>query len=95
MGSSCEIIRTLGVITLGGVTFAGTLGGGTVIGTLGGAIVVNSIGTTLVCVFSGCIVLNNFSNLSMVCNWLSLIVNGVFGPGFFSTCTRSLAALVY
>ena len=64
MGSYRKIIGTLGVITLGGATVAGTLGGGTVIGTLGGAIVGTSLGKTLVWILYGCMVLNNFSNLS-------------------------------
>ena len=94
MGSSCVIIGTLGVITLGGVTVSGTLGGGAVNCTLRGAIVCTSIGTTLVSVFSSYMVLNNFANLSRACNWLSPIVKGVCGPVFLSTCISSLAALV-
>ena len=34
MGSYCVIIGVIGVITLSGVTYAGTLGGGIVTGTL-------------------------------------------------------------
>ena len=94
MGSSCEIIGTLGIITLGGATVAGTLGVGTVIVTLGGAIVVAYQGNTVVWVFSGCMVLNNFANPSMAFNWLSLILKGVYGPGFLSTFISSLAALM-
>ena len=34
------------------------------------------------------------SNILMVCNWVYPIVKGVLGPGFFSICINSLAALV-
>ena len=94
MGSSCEIIGTLGVITIGGVSVAGTLCGGTVIGTLGGAIIGTSLVTTLVWVFFGCMVLKSFSNILIVCIWHSPIVKEVFVPGFFSTCFSSLTDLV-
>ena len=62
MGSYCVIIGDLGVINLVGVTVAGTLGGGTVTGTLVGAIIGTYLGTTLVWVFSGCMLLNIFSD---------------------------------
>ena len=94
MVSSCDIIGTLGVITLDGVTVTGTLGGVTVTVTLGGEIVGTYLGNTLVWFFSGCMVLNNVSNLSIACNWLYPIVKGVCGPGFLITCISSLAALV-
>ena len=85
MVSSCDIIGTLGVITLSG---------GTVIGILGGGIVGTSLGNTLVWVFSGCMVLNLFSNILMACNFLSPIVKGVCGTVFLSTCISSLADLL-
>ena len=44
--------------------------------------------------FSGCILLNSFSNLSMACNWLSMILKGVCGPGFLIMCVSSLTDLV-
>ena len=88
------IIGVLGVIILGGVTSAGTLSGGTVTGTLVGAMIGTILGTTVVCFVSGCMVLNSFSNLLMVCNWLSPIVKWVCGTGFLITWISSLAALV-
>ena len=48
MGYSSEIICSLGVINLGGVTVAVTLSGGTVTGTLVGEIIGTSLGTTVV-----------------------------------------------
>ena len=94
IGSSCAIIGDLGVITLGGVTVAGTVVGATVTGTRVGAIVGTSLGNTTVWVFSGCMVLKICDNLSMACNWLSPIVKGVCGQEFFITCNSSLAALM-
>ena len=94
MGSSFVIIGSLGIITLGGVTVAGTLGGGTMIGTRVGAIVGNYLGKTVVWVFSVCMVLKIFANLLMDCNWLYLIMKGVCGPGFLITCISYLTALV-
>ena len=88
------IIGALGVITLGGVTVTGILGGGTVTGTLVGEIVGTYLGNTLVWFFSGCMVLNNVSNLSIACNWLYPIVKGVCGPGVFSKWISYLAVLV-
>ena len=94
MGSFCVIIVTLGVITLGYFTVVGTPGSGTMNITLGGAIFGTSLGNTLVWVFFGCIILNNFFNLSMACNWLSPIVKLVCGPVFLSTCISSLESVV-
>ena len=94
MDSSCVIIGTIDVITIGGVTVAGTLGGGTVTGTLVGSIFVTSLCNIVVYVFSVCMVLNIFANLWMACNWLSLIMKGVCGPEIFIRCISSLAALV-
>ena len=94
MGSSFVIIGSLGIITLGGVTVAGTLGGGTMIGTRVGAIIGNYLGKTVVWVFSVCMVLKIFANLLMDCNWLYLIMKGVCGPGFLITCISYLAYLV-
>ena len=91
---SSEIIWTLGIITLVSDTVAGTLGGDTALGTLGVAIIGTSLGNNFVWVFPGCMVLNHVANLSMACNWLSPILKGCLGPVFFSTCIRSLAALV-
>ena len=65
MGSSCVIIGVLFVITLGGVTSAGTLCGGTVTGTFVGAIVGTYLGTTVVWVVSGCMVFNSLDNILM------------------------------
>ena len=94
MDSSCVIIGTIDVITIGGVTVAGTLGGGTVTGTLVGSIFVTSLCNIVVYVFSVCMVLNIFANLWMACNWLSLIMKGVCGPEFLIMCISSLEALV-
>ena len=94
VGSFCEIIKSLGFIILGGVTVAGTIGGGTVIDTLISVIVGTSLGTTLVWVFYSSIVLNNFVNILMACNWISMIMKGVYGPGFLRNCNSSLAVLV-
>ena len=95
--SSCEITGTLGLITLSGATVLDTLGDGTVICTLGGASVGTSLGTNFTLVLfgcCGCILLKSVANLSMSCNWLSLIVKGFLSPGLFIICTSSLAALV-
>ena len=69
MGSSYEIIGTLGVITLGGATVTSTPGGDTGIVNLRGAIVGTSLGNTLVWVFSSFMLLNNIAILSMACSW--------------------------
>ena len=92
MDSSCVIIGTIDVITIGGVTVAGTLGGGTVTGTLVGSIFVTSLCNIVVYVFSVCMVLNIFANLWMACYWLSLIMKGFLGPEFFIICNNSLTA---
>ena len=71
------IIGSLSVITLGGVTVAGTLGGVTMTGTLVGSIVGTSLVNTVVYVFSGCIVLNICANFRMQYKWLSDPVRGL------------------
>ena len=63
-------------------------------GTLVGAMVGTLLGTNLVWVVSGCMVLNSCANLSMACNWISLIVKGVCVPGLLIMCNSCLAALV-
>ena len=56
MGSYCVIFGPLGVITLIGVTVAGTLSGGTVTETLVDEIVGTSLCNTVIYFFSGCMV---------------------------------------
>ena len=94
MGYYYVIIGALGVTTLSGVTVAGTLSGGTVTVTLVDAIVGTYRGNNVVWVLSGCMVLNSCANLSMACNWISLIVKGVCVPGLLITFISCLAALV-
>ena len=89
MLSSCDITGNLGSITLSGDTFICNLSDVTVIVTLGGATVGTSLGLTFVLVLFvwwGCILLHSVANLLMSCNWLSLIVKGVLGPGFLIIC---------
>ena len=85
MVSSCVIIGVLVVIAPGG---------GTMTGTLVGSMVETLLGNTLFWVVSGCMVLNSCANLSIACNWISLIVKGVCVPGLLFTCISCLAALV-
>ena len=95
--SSCEITGTLGFTTLSGATVIVTLSDGTVTDILGGAAIGNSLGTTFVLVlfsFSCCMLLNSVAHLYMSCNWISLILKGVLGPGLFIICNNSLTALV-
>ena len=94
MFSSCKIIGTLCLLTVGGATILGTLGVATVIGILGGAIFGTYLGFNFVWGLSGCMLLNNVANILMVCNCLSPILKDLFCPGFFTICISSLAALV-
>ena len=96
MFSSCDITGTLGSINLGGATVLGTFSDGYVIDTLGGATAGTYLRTTFVFFLAccGCMFLNNFANLSMTCNCLSLILKVVLGPVFFVIYNNYLAALV-
>ena len=95
--SSFEINGIIGAITLGDSTVISTLGDGTVMVTLVDAIYRTSIGTNFALDFFGCcgfMLLNIVFILSMACNWIYPILNGVLVPGLFNTCINSLGALM-